>query len=157
MNPNNPQIGFKMNTKFMAKKSRNLINVRERLVSYSSSMESPWVEHNARLVLQDGSVFSGISFGAKGTIVGEVVFNTFITGYQEILTDPSYYKQFVCFTHPHIGNTGINHEDDESETCWMKGCIVREYSSRASNYRSNENLCSWLERQGVVGISDVDT
>jgi carbamoyl-phosphate synthase small subunit len=95
--------------------------------------------------------------GAKGTVVGEVVFNTAITGYQEILTDPSYYKQFVCFTHPHIGNTGINYEDDESEKCWMKGCIVRDSSFKVSNYRSNVDLCLWLKKHGVIGISDVDT
>jgi len=125
--------------------------------STNSMPTSPFKTPDARLVLQDGSVFTGVSFGSRGTVVGEVVFNTAITGYQEILTDPSYYKQFVCFTHPSVGNTGVNFEDNESQKCWTKGCIVRDYSVRVSNYRSKMDLDSWFKDQGVIGITGIDT
>ncbi|CAG9460623.1 unnamed protein product [Pedinophyceae sp. YPF-701] len=117
----------------------------------------PWTEKDCKLVLSDGSVFKGRSFGAKGTAVGEVVFNTSITGYQEIMTDPSYAGQFVCFTHPHIGNVGINEDDEESTKCHLGGVIVRDNSPIVSNYRATKSLPEYLEEQGVLGIADVDT
>jgi carbamoyl-phosphate synthase small subunit len=117
----------------------------------------PWKEKNARLVLEDGSVWHGVAFGATGTAVGEVVFNTSMSGYQEILTDPSYKGQFVCFTHVHIGNTGINFEDTESEQTHLGGVIVRDLSCVVSNYRSKMSLDEYLKEQGVLGIADVDT
>ncbi|GAA2248031.1 glutamine-hydrolyzing carbamoyl-phosphate synthase small subunit [Rarobacter faecitabidus] len=111
----------------------------------------------AVLVLEDGRAFTGRSFGARGVTVGEIVFNTGMTGYQETLTDPSYHRQIVVMTAPHIGNTGINDEDDESRKIWVAGFIVRDPSPRPSNWRSERSLESELEAQGIVGISDIDT
>src|SRR5687768_4191020 len=111
----------------------------------------------ARLALQDGSVWRGVGFGASGTQVGEVVFNTSMTGYQEILTDPSYAGQMVVMTAPQIGNTGINPEDHESRRAWMHGFIVRELSPVVSNWRAQFTLSDWLAEQGVIGISEIDT
>jgi len=111
----------------------------------------------AVLVLEDGSVFRGRSIGADGKSVGEVVFNTAMTGYQEILTDPSYLKQLVTLTYPHIGNTGTNAEDEESPDIKAAGLIVRDLPPMASNWRREEDLSDYLARQGVVGISDIDT
>jgi carbamoyl-phosphate synthase small subunit len=108
-------------------------------------------------VLADGSVWDGRAFGSRDTGVGEVVFNTSITGYQEILTDPSYKGQFVAFTHPHIGNTGINFDDVESTKCHLGGVIVRDLSSVVSNYRSKLSLDEYLQKEGVLGIANVDT
>lgn len=122
---------------------------------FQSFVDSP--VSSPLLAIQDGSEFTGTNFGATGTVVGEVCFNTSITGYQEILTDPSYYKQFVCFTHPHIGNTGINFEDAESAKCWMKGAIIKDLPPVVSNYRSRKTLADYFKEQGVVGISNVDT
>ena len=119
--------------------------------------EKPWKTHDCRLVLEDGSVWSGRSFGAKGTAVGEVVFNTSLTGYQEILTDPSYAGQFVLFTCPEIGNVGINLEDMESTKAHMGGMLVRHLSLSVSNYRSCMSLPEYLEQQNVIGISEIDT
>uniref|UniRef100_A0A7S0R4H5 Carbamoyl phosphate synthase arginine-specific small chain n=1 Tax=Pyramimonas obovata TaxID=1411642 RepID=A0A7S0R4H5_9CHLO len=117
----------------------------------------PWAEHNARLVLADGSVFTGIAFGAEGTVVQEVVFNTSLSGYQEIMTDPSYAGQAVCFTCPHIGNVGINEDDMESEKCHLGAVIIRSYTTIISNYRSEKSLDTYLKEQNVIGITDVDT
>ncbi len=111
----------------------------------------------ALLALEDGSVFRGISIGAEGAAVAEVVFNTAMTGYQEILTDPSYTKQHVTLTYPHIGNTGCNSEDAESDRVWASGLIIRDLPLIASNYRSEEDLSSYLRSRGVVGIADIDT
>ena len=111
----------------------------------------------AILALQDGSVFHGISIGADGLTSGEVVFNTSMTGYQEILTDPSYCRQMVTLTYPHIGNTGINAEDEESRELWAAGLIIRELSMIPSSFRSEESLSDYLKRRHVVGISDIDT
>jgi len=111
----------------------------------------------AILALQDGSVFHGISIGADGLASGEVVFNTSMTGYQEILTDPSYCRQMVTLTYPHIGNTGVNAEDEESSGLWAAGLIIRELSMIPSNFRSEESLSDYLKRRKVVGISDIDT
>ena len=123
----------------------------------SAAVEKPWKTHDCRLVLEDGSVWSGRSFGAKGTAVGEVVFNTSLTGYQEILTDPSYAGQFVLFTCPEIGNVGINLEDMESTQAHMGGMLVRHLSLNVSNYRSAMSLPEYLEQQNVIGISEIDT
>ena len=111
----------------------------------------------AILALEDGSVFEGISAGAPGLSVGEVVFNTAITGYQEILTDPSYARQLVTLTSPHIGNTGCTSQDDESNRVFAAGLIVRDVPRRPSNWRSQVALPEWLKARGVVAISDIDT
>jgi len=111
----------------------------------------------ALLVLEDSMVFEGNSFGASGEAIGEVVFNTGMVGYQEILTDPSYKGQLVTMTYPHIGNTGINSDDYESLRPWLEGFIVHEYSGSLSNWRSEEDLDSFLKRWNVVGIEGIDT
>ena len=111
----------------------------------------------AILVLEDGSVFHGRSIGAHGQTVGEVVFNTAMTGYQEILTDPSYSRQIVTLTYPHIGNTGINDEDEESSAVHAAGLVIRDLPLLVSNFRSQQSLNSYLEGQGVVGIAEIDT
>jgi carbamoyl-phosphate synthase small subunit len=111
----------------------------------------------ALLALEDGSVFHGHAVGATGETVGEVVFNTAMTGYQEILTDPSYAKQIVTLTYPHIGNTGVNVEDEESANVHAAGLIVRDVPRRASNWRSTESLPDYLARHGIVAIAGIDT
>jgi carbamoyl-phosphate synthase small subunit len=111
----------------------------------------------AILVLEDGSVFRGLSIGAEAVSVGEVVFNTAMTGYQEILTDPSYARQLVTLTYPHIGNTGTNDEDEESARIWAAGLIIRDLPLRASNFRMQQSLDDYLRERGVVGIADIDT
>ncbi len=111
----------------------------------------------AVLALADGSVFSGKSIGVKGSTVGEVVFNTAMSGYQEILTDPSYAKQIVTFTYPHIGNVGVNIEDMESDRIWAAGLVIRELSPIVSNWRAQESLPEFLARHNTVGIADIDT
>ena len=111
----------------------------------------------AVLVLADGSIFHGASIGAVGHSVGEVVFNTAMTGYQEILTDPSYCGQIVTLTYPHIGNTGINSEDVESHRIFAAGLVVRDLPRTVSNFRSEQDLSSYLRAGDVVGISDIDT
>jgi carbamoyl-phosphate synthase small subunit len=115
------------------------------------------VNKPALLVLEDGSVFRGQSIGADGQTVGEVVFNTAMTGYQEILTDPSYSRQLVTLTYPHIGNTGITPEDEESSQVHAAGLIIRDLSMTASNWRCRETLQEYLVRSGIVGIADIDT
>lgn len=112
---------------------------------------------NAILVLQDGTVYRGKAFGAATTVVGEVVFNTSLTGYQEVITDPSYRGQMVCMTVAHVGNTGINLEDIESDRPQITAFIVREASPVVSNWRANETLHSYLERHNIPGISEIDT
>jgi carbamoyl-phosphate synthase small subunit len=112
---------------------------------------------SARLVLQDGTVFEGEAFGAPATVVGEVVFNTSLTGYQEVITDPSYRGQMVCMTAPHIGNTGVNAEDVESDKPQITALVVREISQTVSNWRANETLAGYLARHGIPGISGIDT
>lgn len=112
---------------------------------------------NAILVLADGSVFHGVSIGAAGQAVGEVVFNTSMTGYQEILTDPSYTQQMVTLTYPHIGNTGVNSEDTESKQIYADGLIVRDLPLLHSNFRAEESLADYLKRHNTVAIADIDT
>ncbi|NYI19390.1 carbamoyl-phosphate synthase small subunit [Xanthomonas arboricola] len=111
----------------------------------------------AILVLEDGTVFEGESVGANGLSVGEVVFNTAMTGYQEVLTDPSYARQMVTLTYPHIGNTGFTDQDDEARKIWAAGLIVRDVPRRPSNWRSQVALPEWLQARGVVAISGIDT
>ena len=111
----------------------------------------------AILVLADGTVFRGIAIGASGHTVGEVVFNTAMTGYQEILTDPSYTEQIVTLTYPHIGNTGTNAEDVESGRIYAAGLVIRDLPLTGSNWRSEETLSDYLVRNNVVAISDIDT
>src|SRR5688572_1199583 len=115
------------------------------------------VTQPAILALEDGTVFEGISAGADGFSVGEVVFNTAITGYQEILTDPSYARQLVTLTSPHVGNTGCTAQDDEAARVFAAGLIVRDVPRRPSNWRSQVALPEWLRDRGVVAISDIDT
>src|SRR5688500_8750057 len=111
----------------------------------------------ALLVLEDGREFVGKSFGAEGETLGEMVFNTSMSGYQEILTDPSYAGQIVCMTYPLIGNYGVNEDDVESRRPWVEGFVVREASRIASNHRSTESLQSYLTRHKIVGIEHIDT
>ena len=113
--------------------------------------------HSALLVLEDGSVFKGTAIGATGHAVGEVVFNTSMTGYQEILTDPSYAEQIITLTYPHIGNTGTNCEDVESTSIWAKGLVIRDLPLIASNFRNEQTLSEYLQANNIIGIADIDT
>ncbi len=112
---------------------------------------------NAALVLEDGRVFPGEGFGAGGVSTGEIVFNTSMTGYQEILTDPSYHRQIIAMTAPHVGNTGVNLEDLESGRAWAAGFVVRSLSPIVSNWRGRGDLAGYLRSQGIVGITEVAT
>ncbi|AYK03052.1 glutamine-hydrolyzing carbamoyl-phosphate synthase small subunit [Legionella sainthelensi] len=111
----------------------------------------------AILALADGTIYKGISIGASGDCVGELVFNTSLTGYQEMLTDPSYARQIITLTTAHVGNTGCNHEDMESNKVWASGLVIRNASIIQSNYRAEQSLQEWLKKNGVVGIADIDT
>jgi carbamoyl-phosphate synthase small subunit len=111
----------------------------------------------AKLALEDGTVYPGVSFGASGEVDGEVCFNTSMTGYQEILTDPSYRGQIVAMTYPEIGNYGVNPQDVESSRPWLAGFVVRQRSRRASNFRSEDTLANYLAQHGVVAVADIDT
>lgn len=111
----------------------------------------------AILALEDGSIFKGLAIGADGLSSGEVVFNTSMTGYQEILTDPSYCRQIVTLTYPHIGNTGTNSEDEESSRTWVAGLVIRDLPLVASNFRNEKNLDQYLKDNNIVGIADIDT
>lgn len=115
------------------------------------------VKQAAILVLEDGSYYKGFAFGASGTAIGEVVFNTGMTGYQEVLTDPSYSGQIVTFTYPELGNTGVNFEDEESDRPQVKGAIARNISAIPSNWRSRQSLPDYLKAHNVVGIAGIDT
>jgi len=111
----------------------------------------------AVLALADGTIFRGTAIGVEGLSVGEVVFNTALTGYQEILTDPSYARQIVTLTYPHIGNTGVNAEDEESDTIWAAGLVIRDLPLLASNFRSEASLDDYLTTKNILGIADIDT
>src|SRR5690606_30228379 len=111
----------------------------------------------ALLALEDGSIFKGISIGAEGVSSGEVVFNTSMTGYQEILTDPSYAQQIVTLTYPHIGNTGVNSEDVVAGKDWAAGLVIRDLPLLVSSWRSANALDVYLRENNVVGIADIDT
>tara|TARA_B100000700_G_scaffold75802_1_gene84843 strand:- start:112 stop:1266 length:1155 start_codon:yes stop_codon:yes gene_type:complete len=114
-------------------------------------------ESSAILLLEDGTYFEGISFGSIGTISGEVVFNTGMTGYQEVITDPSYYGQLITFSYPEIGNTGVNSDDNESLNPSVKGVITRQISNTSSNWRQERSFEEWLQDENVVGIHGIDT
>ena len=120
-------------------------------------MNNPALSKPAILALEDGSVFHGIAIGADGVTSGEVVFNTAMTGYQEILTDLSYVRQIVTLTYPHIGNTGINAEDVESASIAVAGLVIRDLPLMASSFRSEQSLSDYLKSQNVLGIADIDT
>ena len=111
----------------------------------------------AVLALADGTIFRGTAIGADGTSVGEVVFNTALTGYQEIITDPSYARQIVTLTYPHIGNTGVNKEDEESDQIWAAGLVIRDLPLLTSNFRSEQNLDDYLKEKNILGIAAIDT
>ncbi|MEN9565838.1 MAG: hypothetical protein RLZZ69_1034, partial [Cyanobacteriota bacterium] len=111
----------------------------------------------ALLVLADGTTYNGWSFGAEGTAVGEVVFNTGMTGYQEVLTDPSYSGQIITFTYPELGNTGVNLADEESNTVQAKAVIARNITYRPSNWRSTQSLPEYLKTKNIPGIYGIDT
>src|SRR5687767_10368204 len=111
----------------------------------------------AILALSGGKFYAGLSFGAEGEAIGEVVFNTSMTGYQEILTDPSYEGQLVAMTYPEIGNVGVNPEDAESRKPYVKGFIVKEYCALPSNWRATEPLHEYMREHGIVGIEGIDT
>ncbi len=115
------------------------------------------IDSNAILVLQNGKYFKGIGLGYEGTATGEVCFNTSITGYQEIISDPSYAEQIINFTFPHVGNVGTNIEDHESDKIWTKGVIINSEITDPSNYRSLKHLDTWLKKNHIVGITGVDT
>ena len=121
------------------------------------SQTRPVKKTQAILVLADGTVFRGTSIGASGHTVGEVVFNTSMTGYQEILTDPSYTEQIVTLTYPHIGNTGVNSEDVESGKICASGLVIRDLPLLASNFRSEQTLSAYLTQNNIVAIADIDT
>lgn len=123
--------------------------------AYGISAAVPWMK--AILALEDGTVFYGDAFGSKATVCGEVCFNTSLTGYQEILTDPSYRGQIVTMTYPLIGNYGINRQDSESWRAHVSGMVIRELSPIVSNWRAEQNLASYLEESGIPGIQGVDT
>jgi carbamoyl-phosphate synthase small subunit len=133
------------------------VGPRGRRVAFDFLLLMVNMDQVAKLALEDGSVFTGRAFGAVGEVDGEVVFNTSMTGYQEILTDPSYHGQIVAMTYPMIGNYGINAEDAESARPWVRGFVVRELSRLASNYRSGMTLDAYLAQNGVLGIEGVDT
>lgn len=115
------------------------------------------MKHSGILVLADGTIFEGVGVGQPGHVAGEVVFNTAQTGYQEILTDPSYTEQIIVFTQPHIGNVGVNPCDMESDRIFAKGTVMRSFSHTMSNWRAKETLENFLKKQNVIAISDVDT
>ncbi|OAY33325.1 carbamoyl-phosphate synthase small chain, chloroplastic isoform X2 [Manihot esculenta] len=157
-NPSNCLIAPRPSTKAKPLKSIFTVKCSASLYDVASGVaERPWKISDARLVLEDGSVWKAKSFGARGTQVGEVVFNTSLTGYQEILTDPSYAGQFVLMTNPHIGNTGINFDDEESNQCFLAGLVIRSLSISTSNWRCTETLGDYLSGRNIMGIYDVDT
>jgi len=118
---------------------------------------TPAPDKTAALILADGTTFRGYGIGATGDVVGELVFNTAMTGYQEILSDPSYAGQLITFTFPHIGNVGVNEEDLEALTCHARGLVLRASITDPANYRATHHLHRWLEQQGLVGLAGIDT
>ena len=125
-------------------------------MSHSTSLLRA-VRPRALLILADGTRFFGDSFGASGSTTGELVFNTAMTGYQEILTDPSYAQQIVTLTYPHIGNVGVNPQDEEASRIWASGLVIRDLSPIVSNFRAQQDLSSYLKERGILAISGVDT
>ena len=115
------------------------------------------IDSSAILILQNGKFFRGLGLGYQGTATGEVCFNTSITGYQEIISDPSYAEQIINFTFPHVGNVGTNLEDHESDKIWTKGVIINSEITSPSNYRALKHLDDWLKKNKIVGITGIDT
>jgi len=113
--------------------------------------------NNAAIILEDGSIYPGVGFGATGTTVGEVVFNTAMSGYQEVLTDPSYHRQIIISTVTQVGNVGVNEQDPESNRVWAAGFAVRQLSPCTSNWRATQTLDAYLREQNVIGIAEVET
>lgn len=136
---------------------RRLQASKQKLEQDQTSIEGVRVATLAVLALEDGSIFRGVALGAEGCTSGEVVFNTSMTGYQEILTDPSYAQQIVTLTYPHIGSTGTNDEDNESAGVWATGLVIRDLPLLASNWRSQQNLQEFLVERNVVAIAEIDT
>ena len=135
----------------------HLASLRARAANVIKLNLEVYLSSPAILALEDGSIFKGLAIGAAGISVGEVVFNTAMSGYQEILTDPSYARQIVTLTYPHIGNTGTNPEDEESTGIWAAGLVIRDLPLMASNYRNQQGLQDYLEQRGIVAIADIDT
>ena len=135
----------------------HLASLRARAANVIKLNLEVYLSSPAILALEDGSIFKGLAIGAAGISVGEVVFNTAMSGYQEILTDPSYARQIVTLTYPHIGNTGTNPEDEESTGIWAAGLVIRDLPLTASNYRNQQGLQDYLEQRGIVAIADIDT
>ena len=138
---------FTLTYELYLKKSGQNINSKKNLKK---------IDSNAILILQNGKFFKGLGLGYQGTATGEVCFNTSITGYQEIISDPSYAEQIINFTFPHVGNVGTNKEDHESDTIWTKGVIINTEITDPSNYRSLKHLDQWLKNK-IVGITGIDT
>ena len=149
------RTGLKPRPCFAASCVRRLCAARKD--QHPSAPKATPVTQPAILALEDGTLFEGVSVGAPGLSVGEVVFNTALTGYQEVLTDPSYARQLVTLTYPHIGNTGCTDVDDEATKVWASGLIVRNVPRRPSNWRSQVSLPEWLKARGIVAIADIDT
>mgnify|MGYP001204553413 FL=1 len=131
--------------------------MKEKSNNINSLKNLKKIESNAILVLQNGKIFEGVGLGYQGTATGEVCFNTSITGYQEIISDPSYAEQIINFTFPHVGNVGTNNEDHESDKIWTRGVIFSEEITSPSNYRSLKHLDEWLKKNKIVGITGIDT
>jgi carbamoyl-phosphate synthase small subunit len=131
--------------------------LKPKIQNINSSKNLKKIDSNAILVLQNGKFFKGLGLGYQGTATGEVCFNTSITGYQEIISDPSYAEQIINFTFPHVGNVGTNKEDHESDKIWTKGVIINTEITEPSNYRSLNHLDKWLKKNKIVGITGIDT
>ena len=131
--------------------------MKKIVLNINSKKNLKKIDSTAILVLQDGKFFKGMGLGYHGTATGEVCFNTSITGYQEIISDPSYAEQIINFTFPHVGNVGTNKEDHESDKIWTKGVIINTEITNPSNYRSLRHLDKWLKKNKIVGITGVDT
>ena len=131
--------------------------MKAKIQNINSHKNLKKIESNAILVLQNGKFFKGLGLGFQGTSTGEVCFNTSMTGYQEIISDPSYAEQIINFTFPHVGNVGTNKEDHESDKIWTKGVIVNTEITDPSNYRSLKHLDEWLKKNKIVGITGIDT
>ena len=127
------------------------------LQNINSNKNLKKIDSNAILVLESGKFFKGLGLGYQGTATGEVCFNTSITGYQEIISDPSYAEQIINFTFPHVGNVGTNNEDHESDKIWTKGVIINSEITNPSNYRALKHLDKWLKKNKIVGITGIDT
>ena len=131
--------------------------MKQKIQNINSLKNLKKIDSNAILVLQNGKFFKGLGLGFQGTATGEVCFNTSITGYQEIISDPSYAEQIINFTFPHVGNVGTNKEDHESDKIWTKGVIINTEITEPSNYRSLNHLDKWLKKNKIIGITGIDT